>query len=258
MKIVRLPAIHHDANAILVIGSEQAAVIDTGTAWYQALQVERLKSHLEGKKLHHILLTSRRYPCSGAAKFIQEHFERPTILMHPEGISALETGDFFTTWANRYDSDMPPTEAQSIENGTNIDLGECSVEIVYTPGHAIDGISYRILEKNTWVLGALLPRADRPTRWDLPGGSLMDIIESLCVIRAQKPSVLIPMHGPSIQGKEHIREVLQRHIDFFEDCKQRDGTIPSNWARPNGTSLWYTPRSPWPLLEREEVQSNSP
>lgn len=256
MKIVRLPAIHHDANAVLVMGSEQAVVIDTGTAWYQALQVERLKSHLEGRELHNILLTSRRYPCSGAAKFIQENFGNTPISIHPEGISALETGDFFTTWSNRYDSDMPPTEAQPIENGFILDLGECSVEVVYTPGHAPDGISYHIIEKNTWVLGPLLPRADRPTRWDLPGGSLMDIIESLSVIQAQKPSVIIPFHGPSIQGKAHINEVIQRHIDFFEECKQREGHVPSSWARPTGTSLWYTPSSPWPLLEHEEVQSN--
>ena len=257
MKIVRLPAIHHDANAVFISGTKKAILIDTGTAWYQSLQVERIKSHLAGKTLDMILLSSRRYPCCGAAKFIQEHCDSAEIFMHPEGVSALETGDFFTTWANRYDSDMPPTQTSTIENGEVLDIGECSVEIVYTPGHSLDGISFHILENNTWVLGTLLPRADRPTRWDLPGGSLIDIIDSLSVVKGQTPSLIIPLHGPSIQGEEHVQEVLQRHIDFFVECKERDGHPPSHWQRPSGTSLWHSPASAWPLLEIEDVQSSA-
>ena len=42
MRIVRLPGIHHDANAVLLIGSEEAILIDSGTAWYQLLQQERI------------------------------------------------------------------------------------------------------------------------------------------------------------------------------------------------------------------------
>ncbi|MEK9698392.1 MAG: MBL fold metallo-hydrolase, partial [Candidatus Poseidoniales archaeon] len=65
MKVVRLPAIHHDANAVFISGKDKSILIDTGTAWYQSLQVERLKSHLDRKTLDMILLSSRRYPCCG-------------------------------------------------------------------------------------------------------------------------------------------------------------------------------------------------
>ena len=33
MRIVRLPGIHHDANAVLLMDSKEAILIDSGTAW---------------------------------------------------------------------------------------------------------------------------------------------------------------------------------------------------------------------------------
>ena len=68
MRIVRLPGIHHDANAVLLMGSKQAILIDSGTAWYQLLQQERIVGQLgEDVTLREIILTSRRYPFSGGS-----------------------------------------------------------------------------------------------------------------------------------------------------------------------------------------------
>ena len=46
MRIVRLPGIHHDANAVLLMDSKEAILIDSGTAWYQLLQQERIVGQL--------------------------------------------------------------------------------------------------------------------------------------------------------------------------------------------------------------------
>ena len=102
MRIVRLPGIHHDANAVLLIGSEEAILIDSGTAWYQLLQQERIIGQCgEACKLREIVLTSRRYPFSGGSLSISQHFDNIPICAHHSAISSLSTGDFFTTWANR-------------------------------------------------------------------------------------------------------------------------------------------------------------
>ena len=39
MRVLRLPAIHHDANLVVVGGSIGTILIDAGTSWYQGLQV---------------------------------------------------------------------------------------------------------------------------------------------------------------------------------------------------------------------------
>ena len=94
MRIVRLPGIHHDANAVLLIGSKEAILIDSGTAWYQLLQQERIIGQCgEECKLREIVLTSRRYPFSGGSRAISERFGDVPISAHHSAISSLSTGD---------------------------------------------------------------------------------------------------------------------------------------------------------------------
>ena len=51
MRIIRLPGIHHDANAVIFAGSESNVLVDSGTTWYQMLQVERITGHLKQKEV---------------------------------------------------------------------------------------------------------------------------------------------------------------------------------------------------------------
>ena len=74
MKVVRLPGIHHDGNVVLVSGSLGHLLINAGTSWYQALQVERITGQLGKEPLDRILLTSRRFPVSGGAAHVAEAF----------------------------------------------------------------------------------------------------------------------------------------------------------------------------------------
>ena len=109
MKVVRLPGIHHDGNVILVSGSLGHLLINAGTSWYQALQVERITGQLGKEPLDRILLTSRRFPVSGGAAHVAEAFGGVPVHIHADGQAALETGDFFTTWAPRGLDPFPRT-----------------------------------------------------------------------------------------------------------------------------------------------------
>ena len=254
MRVLRLPAIHHDANLVVVEGSAGNLLIDAGTSWYQSLQVERIKGVLgEEKRLDRIILTSKRYPCSGGAKHLSESFTDCIVHIHPDGQAALEIGDFFTTWANRFDSDMPSVESQSVDEGDVFALGDGQVESLSLPGHSIDGMGYWIPDQKMMILGTLLPRADRPTRWDLPGGCLPDVLESLRRVATYKPKSLIPLQGPAIKGIKHIQGILKRHIEFFETCLENDGKVSPSVPKPAKTALWYAPHPPWPLDEQERV-----
>ena len=253
MKVVRLPGIHHDGNVVLVSGSLGHVLINAGTSWYQALQVERITGQLGDAPLDRILLTSRRFPVSGGAAHVSQAFGDAPVHIHSAGQAALETGDFFTTWANRYDSDMPRTSTHGLAEGDVFPLGEGEVVVVHLPGHTNDGLGFHLPHLSTLVVGALLPRADRPTRWDLPGGSLLDVVKSLKRIRRMKLSSLVPLQGPAIRGTDHVKDVLDRHVRFYEEAVQNDGRPPTSWERPAPTAVWLTPRTPWPLEEQESV-----
>ncbi len=262
MRIVRLPGVHHDSNIVLVIGTLGCVIIDSGTSWYQALQLERIQGILadhddENSVVDRILLTSRRFPCSGGANFLSSEFKNCPIHIHTEGQSSLETGDFFTTWANRFDSDMPITTTQSVSDGEVFVLGNGQICAMSLPGHSTDNMAYYMPEKSLLIAGLLIPRADRPTRWDMPTGCLPDLIHSLQRLKKLNLDTIIPLQGPAIKGKQHVSEVINRHVDFFQECVGRDGKAPKSWARPAQTALWLTPHPPWPLVEREEINQPS-
>lgn len=253
MKVVRLPGIHHDGNVVLVSGALGHLLINAGTSWYQALQVERITGQLGEHRLDRILLTSRRFPVSGGAAHVAAAFDGVPVHIHADGQAALANGDFFTTWANRYDSDMPRTATESLSEDDVFPMGDGEVIPLHLPGHASEGMGFHIPHLSTLVVGALLPRADRPTRWDLPGGSLMDIIDSIKRMKRLNVSSLVPLQGPAIRGVEHVQDVLDRHLAFFEEAAENDGNPPSSWDRPAPTAVWLTPRTPWPLEEQESV-----
>ena len=256
MRIVRLPGIHHDANAVLLIGKSEAILIDSGTAWYQLLQQERIVGQLgEGVKLREILLTSRRYPFSGGSASISQRFDNVPIKAHPSATSSLATGDFFTTWANRFDSDMPIITAVEVDLEQKVKLEEELIEIIEAPGPSICNLIIHIPSSKTVIAGALLPRADRPMRWDVPTGNLIDGKSSLEVIKKLRPEKLIPMHGPSIKGVEHISETIQRHISALDAIIENQGVLPRSWPKPAHTSLWHEPVPSWPRKEQEKNQA---
>lgn len=256
MRIVRLPGIHHDANAVLLMGKREAILIDSGTAWYQLLQQERIAGQLGDEvNLREIILTSRRYPFSGGSASIAERFDDVPIKVHPSATSSLATGDFFTTWANRYDSDMPIINAVELNIGQRIELGDELIEIIEAPGPSSCNLVVHIPSAKTVIVGALLPRADRPMRWDVPTGNLIDGKSSLEYVKTLDAEKLIPMHGPSIKGVEHISETIDRHITALQDIIENQGVLPRSWPKPAHTSLWHEPVPSWPRKEQETNQA---
>ena len=110
----------------------------SGTAWYQLLQQERIVGQLGGDlNLREIVLTSRRYPFSGGSASISERFENVPIKAHASAISSLASGDFFTTWANRFDSDMPIVNAMELDMHQESMLGGQTIEFIEAPGRAV-------------------------------------------------------------------------------------------------------------------------
>ena len=257
MRIVRLPGIHHDANAVLLMGSTEAILVDSGTAWYQLLQQERIVGQLgDDVALREIVLTSRRYPFSGGSASISERFEKAPIMAHPAATPSLATGDFFTTWANRFDSDMPSIKAIDLDLNRPLEIDDDVVEFIEAPGPSSCNLMVHIPSARTVIAGALLPRADRPMRWDVPTGNLIDGKESLERLKELSAEKLIPMHGPSLKGLDHISETIQRHITMLEGIIENQGVLPRAWPKPAHTSLWHEPVPTWPRKEQETNQAD--
>ena len=245
MRLERLPGIHHDSACIVVSGTKSTVIVDSGTSWYQANLIERLAPHLDGRApVEAILLTHRHFDTCAAAPYLSTHFDA-TIRVHEKAVAPLAGGDLFTTWASRYDSDMPPIEAEGFSDGDQIDLGDSTMEIMHTPGHTSDACCFHILEKGAIICGDLIPAAGHPSRADMPTGNIVEMKSSLEKLLNLSPSLLVCGRGDAISGEESCREVLQKHIQSVELRIESEGKLPTTWPKPAETCHWLTPEPVW-------------
>ena len=109
--------------------NDGTCIIDPGTTWYQSNLVERLKPHLDQRSpVTTILLTHRHFDTCAAAPYIADQFGA-SIRIHEDAVASLSGGDLFTTWASRYDSDMPIINALPLKDGEIISLGDVEIEV---------------------------------------------------------------------------------------------------------------------------------
>ena len=251
MRITRLPGIHYDVNASLICGDESNIMVDVGTSWYQLLLLERLYGKLgDDVKLDGIILTCRRYNHTGGAAFLKKELGT-TVYAHPNASQALSTGDFFTTWANRFDSDMPPVDTEPIIDAQKFQIGDGEIEIVEFPGHSNDSIGVWQAERGVLISGPTIPRIDSPARWDQPTGCLTDLRDSVARILDLEADMLIPAHGETIKGAKLIADVLQVHLNFLEEIVEGKGVMPKSWPRPSQTCNYLSPRPAWATFETD-------
>jgi len=245
MRLERLPGIHHDSSCIVVSGSKATVIIDSGTTWYQTNLVERLNPHIEGRaKVESIFLTHRHYDSCGAAPHLAEHFGA-RIRIHEDAIAPLAGGDMFTTWASRYDSDMPAIEAEGFSDGDDFSLGDVTLRVLHTPGHTNDACSFYIPEKNAVICGDLIPSAGHPSRADMPTGNLIEMKSSLEKVMGLNPELLVCGRGDAISGLESCTEVIVKHIESIDLRIEGDGKLPKDWPKPAETCHWLTPEPAW-------------
>ncbi|MEC8978877.1 MAG: MBL fold metallo-hydrolase [Candidatus Thermoplasmatota archaeon] len=243
MDVIRLPGIHHDTSVTILTDDYEAILIDTGTSWHQVNTEERIRSKIQHGNLDTILLTHRHYDTAGAAAHLANVFDA-TIYTHGNALNSLASNDQLTTWASRFDSDMPPTSAHAIENGWRRSIGGLEIEAIHTPGHTSCHTSFLLKELGILVAGDLFPAATTPGRTDLPTGNVVQMKDSIQQVRDLDVDTLIPSRGETIRGNA-IEESLTRHLDFFDSMIDAKGVLPKEWPIPVPTCMWWTPEPEW-------------
>ena len=219
-------------------------MIDCGTSWHQVNVEQRIVSKMESlPDIEAILLTHRHYDTAGAANFLSEKFQAP-ILIHPAATNSLLSNDQLTTWASRYDSDMPETQTIPLTDGWEMNLGGGTIKSIPTPGHTSCHCSFIIPELSIIFTGDLIPSPDYPGRTDLPTGNIPQMLDSLNKIISLNPDVIVPSRGNTIRGKE-VDFVLKKHRDFFALLIENKGELPADWPKPAPTCMWWTPSPIW-------------
>lgn len=204
-----------------VYRSEQPILIDTGYITdFQNTEnlIKRLGVDLTYTKS--IVSTHSHCDHIGGNKIIQD-MSSCDIMMHKVGKYFMDSRDDWSTWWKYYNQDAAFFNcSKGIEDGDVISLGPHEFEVVYTPGHASDGIVLYNRKEKTLISSDTLWEKDMAVMTVRIEGSLacFSMLESLAKLEKLDVNVVYPGHGKSFTDiGAAIKKARERLRGFLED-----------------------------------------
>ncbi|RQG88938.1 MBL fold metallo-hydrolase [Natrarchaeobius halalkaliphilus] len=144
---------------------------------------------------------------------------------HPDHVGAVEayareTGAAVWARGGRTDRFREATGRRPdrrFSSGTTITLGESSVRVLETPGHASDHVALEVGRNGPILCGDCAVR-DGSVVVGAPDGDMRAYVSTLRRLWAIDPPALYPGHGPVI---ERPRATLERHLSHRHDRERR-------------------------------------
>ena len=234
------PATHTNT---VIIGAEDFVVLDPGSPYpdEQARLAEAVESASTRGRFLGILVSHQHRDHIGGVASLVEQFDVPV-------------------WAHQRTAELVAPAIgvdRVLSDFDRIELGEDSLEVWHTPGHADGHLAFVHLRSNTILVGDLV--ASEGTILVSPrDGHMGDYMESLARLRDAVPSRLIPSHG------EPIVDAVERLEFYIQHRKNREAKIldaltgQKSWSRPvDLVPIAYSdaPRRAWPLAVERVASS---
>ncbi len=203
------PALLFDSNIYLVIGSEETALIDTGTGFESDVILSRVADALDGRSLDHVILTHRHYDHVGGMAGILSRYN-PLIHAGRFDAEPLRKGDSESTLGTKFGGKISPMDVIDFTEDVSIDLGGHILTCIETPGHTVgsicilDKVTGSLFSGDTFMVGSV-------GNYSHPTGSAVALIDSLNKLSNINFDGLYPGHGPSVRtnGKQFVGKALQ-------------------------------------------------
>ncbi len=219
-------------NAGFIAGNETTLIVDTGACALAAATIHGYASAARPSNRIAVIDTERHFDHIGGNSYFRER----SIDVYGHDL-LRRTEDQFRAEIEDFNSAIPSAVRQArheaevffagtrLENpnrpiacDTPMDLGDCQVEIILTPGHTPTNLSVwvprdRVLFCADCVTNGYLPNLDAGTVADW-----RQWLGSLDRIQRLQPAVLMPGHGPVAMGEdvgriiESARNVLKQAI----------------------------------------------
>lgn len=163
-----------ETNCYLLNQNGNMLIIDPGA------EIDVIKKAIANNKVIGILITHHHFDHVGAVEELKKEYA-----------------------VNVYD-------IHNLEEGTNT-IGNFTFEVIKTPGHKEDCITYYFKEENSMFVGDFIFEGTIG-RTDLPGGNLKKMKQSIIkILQYNLDNVVYPGHGPKTtlkQEEEQLRSLL--------------------------------------------------
>lgn len=138
--------------------------------------------------------------CEGMLAF-QDRAAR--IAMHEAAEEFLR--QFTAQWEQMTGQKIPPFRIDFYLREGRLTLGEETVQVIETPGHAPGSICLYLEKEKVLVTGDVVFEQS-VGRVDLPGGDGRTLARSIDALTGLDVDLLLPGHGPHLEGKGAVKE----------------------------------------------------
>ena len=149
-----------------------------------------------GYEISHILLTHSHFDHVGGLAELKEE-TAVSIYIHPEAVAMLSMA---TQAANRWQLNIPepPPADEMLSDGQTLTVGNITLEVLYTPGHAPGHVAFYLADYNVVFSGDALFQQGIG-RTDLPGGDLPTLLTSIRekLLTLPDETQVLSGHGPA-------------------------------------------------------------
>lgn len=178
---------------LLFDASNECVIIDPGC--YDEGERKEIVQFIEENKLKPkaIWLTHAHIDHVLGANYIAKKFDIP-IVAHKNTESQLDTIPSYSGMYGFNDYEMPPNPSEIIDEGDVVKFGNSELEVIYTPGHALDHVVFYHKNQNFVINGDVLFEGSYG-RVDLPGGDFAQLKDSIVKKMFELPSETIVFSG---------------------------------------------------------------
>lgn len=112
-----------------------------------------------------------------------------------------------------------------LEDGQQLALGDCHIDILSTPGHTNDSVTY-VIEGNAFIGDTLFMPDSGTSRCDFPGGDAGMLFDSISKIFALGDDTVLWMchdyqpNGRELAFKTTVAEQKQENVHLANDCSR--------------------------------------
>ncbi len=193
-----------DGTRTHLVGRLEVAVIDPGPD--DEDHVRALSRALEGAREIRILLTHAHRDHAGAAVPLAAALGA-TVLGPPSAAAQACAEES----AGEAPAALPIPGFRSLREGDLVPTDQGELVVLETPGHTADHLSFRWPAAKAVFVGDLLLGRGATTWLGEYPGCVGDYLASLRRVRAVRPDVLFPAHGPALLLPEAALDRFDRH-----------------------------------------------
>jgi glyoxylase-like metal-dependent hydrolase (beta-lactamase superfamily II) len=206
------------SNNVLVQGAESSALVDSGYCTHSSQTVALVQDALKMRPLDLLLNTHLHSDHCGGNAALQSSFPQLKTLIPPGQAAAVANWDPVTLTHEPTGQTCPAFHFQGVlAPGDTVRLGDVDWEIHAAKGH--DPHSVVLFEPNNRVLisaDALWESGFGVVFPELEGiDAFEEVADTLSVIEALNPMMVIPGHGPVFDGVESALQRARSRLDQF-------------------------------------------